>query len=130
MDIKQNILDAVNEWLTPSFDKETQEAVKALMGSLPELEESFYKNLEFGTGGMRGVMGVGTIAYNKYTLEKVPRKSMLKLVSRTNLKAVIAYDCRQNSDTLAKTVADVFSANGIEVYLFSIKTYTRVVFFE
>jgi phosphomannomutase len=70
MDIKQNILDAVNEWLTPSFDTETQEAVKALIaGSPTELEESFYKNLEFGTGGMRGVMGVGNNRI-KYTLGK------------------------------------------------------------
>jgi phosphomannomutase len=71
MDIKQNILDAVNEWLTASFDEETQEAVKDLIaGSPTELEESFYKNLEFGTGGMRGVMGVGNNRINKYTLGK------------------------------------------------------------
>lgn len=123
MDIKQNILDAVNEWLTPSFDKETQEAVKALIaGSPAELEESFYKNLEFGTGGMRGVMGVGNNRINKYTLGKSTQglSNYLKTsFPNQPLKAVIAYDCRQNSDTLAKTVADVFSANGIEVYLFS-----------
>jgi phosphomannomutase len=123
MDIKQNILDAVNEWLTPSFDKETQEAVKALIaGSPTELEESFYKNLEFGTGGMRGVMGVGNNRINKYTLGKSTQglSNYLKTsFPNQPLKAVIAYDCRQNSDTLAKTVADVFSANGIEVYLFS-----------
>jgi phosphomannomutase len=71
MDIKQNILDAVNEWLTASFDEETQEAVKDLIADSPtELEESFYKNLEFGTGGMRGVMGVGNNRINKYTLGK------------------------------------------------------------
>jgi phosphoglucomutase len=123
MDIKQNILDSVNEWLTPSFDNETQEAVKALIaGSPTELEESFYKNLEFGTGGMRGVMGVGNNRINKYTLGKSTQglSNYLKTsFPNQPLKAVIAYDCRQNSDTLAKTVADVFSANGIEVYLFS-----------
>ena len=123
MDIKQNILDAVNEWLTPTFDNATQEAIKAMIASSPkELEESFYKNLEFGTGGMRGVMGVGNNRINKYTLGKSTQglSNYLKTAFPNQpLKAVIAYDCRQNSDTLAKTVADVFSANGIEVYLFS-----------
>ena len=123
MDIKQNILDAVNEWLTPSFDAETQEAVKALIaGSPTELEESFYKNLEFGTGGMRGVMGVGNNRINKYTLGKSTQGLSDYLHSsfpNQPLKAVIAFDCRHNSKSLAKVVADVFSANGIQVYLFS-----------
>ncbi|MFV5686261.1 phospho-sugar mutase [Flavobacterium sp. GB2R13] len=123
MDIKQNILDAVNEWLTPTFDTATQEAIKELMTTSPkELEESFYKNLEFGTGGMRGVMGVGNNRINKYTLGKSTQGLSDYLhTSFPNqpIKAVIAYDCRHNSDTLAKLVADVFSANGIHVYLFS-----------
>ena len=71
MDIPQNILKTVNEWLTPTFDSKTQEEIKEMMTSSPKnLEESFYKNLEFGTGGMRGVMGVGTNRINKYTLGK------------------------------------------------------------
>ena len=71
MHIEQNILDKVNEWLTPTFDKETHTEIKEMMTSSPkELEESFYKNLEFGTGGMRGIMGVGTNRINKYTLGK------------------------------------------------------------
>ena len=123
MDIKQNILDAVNEWLTPTFDKVTQEAVIELMTTSPkELEESFYKNLEFGTGGMRGVMGVGNNRINKYTLGKSTQglsDYMRTVFPNQPLRAVIAYDCRHNSDTLAKLVADVFSANGVEVYLFS-----------
>ena len=123
MDIKQNILDAVNEWLTPTFDTATQEAIKELMTTSPkELEESFYKNLEFGTGGMRGIMGVGNNRINKYTLGKSTQGLSDYLhTSFPNqpIKAVIAYDCRHNSDTLAKVVADVFSANGIHVYLFS-----------
>jgi phosphomannomutase len=123
MEIKQNILDAVNEWLTPTFDKETQEAVIEMMTTSPkDLEESFYKNLEFGTGGMRGVMGVGNNRINKYTLGKSTQglsDYMHKSFPNQALKAVIAYDCRKNSNTLAKTVADVFSANGIQVYLFS-----------
>ena len=71
MYIPQNILDALNVWLTPTFDSATQDAVRELMTTAPkDLEESFYKNLEFGTGGMRGVMGVGDNRINKYTLGK------------------------------------------------------------
>jgi phosphomannomutase len=87
-----------------------------------ELEESFYKNLEFGTGGMRGVMGVGSNRINKYTLGKNTQglSDYLHIAFPNQpLKVVIAYDCRHNSNTLAKVVADVFSANGIHVYLFS-----------
>lgn len=123
MHIPQNILDAVNEWLTPTFDNETQVAIKELMTTSPkDLEESFYKNLEFGTGGMRGVMGVGNNRINKYTLGKNTQglsNYMHSVFSGQNLKVVIAYDCRHNSQSLAKVVADVFSANGIQVYLFS-----------
>jgi phosphomannomutase len=94
-----------------------------MMTSAPkELEESFYKNLEFGTGGMRGIMGVGTNRINKYTLGKNTQglsDYLYKSFPNESLKVAIAYDCRHNSDTLAKVVADVFSANGIHVYLFS-----------
>lgn len=123
MHIEQNILHAANEWLTPTFDAETQAAVEELMTSSPKLlEESFYKNLEFGTGGMRGIMGVGTNRINKYTLGKNTQglsDYLKKSFPGKQIKVAIAYDCRHNSDTLAKTVADVFSANGIKVYLFS-----------
>ena len=123
MHIEQSILNKVNEWLTPTFDETTHEAIKEMMTSAPkELEESFYKNLEFGTGGMRGVMGVGTNRINKYTLGKNTQglsDYLYKSFPNESLKVAIAYDCRHNSDTLAKVVADVFSANGIKVYLFS-----------
>ena len=123
MHIEQSILNKVNEWLTPTFDEATQNAIKEMMTSAPkELEESFYKNLEFGTGGMRGVMGVGTNRINKYTLGKNTQglsNYLHKSFPNEQLKVAIAYDCRHNSDTLAKVVADVFSANGIHVYLFS-----------
>ncbi len=123
MHIEQNILDKVNEWLTPTFDEQTQTAIKEMMTSSPkELEESFYKNLEFGTGGMRGIMGVGTNRINKYTLGKNTQglsDYMKKSFPNEQLKVAIAYDCRHNSNTLAKVVADVFSANGIHAYLFS-----------
>ncbi|MFY8110646.1 MAG: phospho-sugar mutase, partial [Flavobacterium sp.] len=123
MHIPQNILDALNVWLTPTFDTATQDAVRELMTTAPkDLEESFYKNLEFGTGGMRGIMGVGDNRINKYTLGKSTQglSNYLKSVFPGEpIKAAIAFDCRHNSKTLAKIVADVFSANGIEVFLFS-----------
>jgi phosphomannomutase len=123
MHIEKNILDKVNEWLTPTFDQKTQDEIKEMMTSSPKnLEESFYKNLEFGTGGMRGIMGVGTNRINKYTLGKNTQglsDYLKKSFPGEQLKVAIAYDCRHNSDTLAKVVADVFSANGIQVFLFS-----------
>ncbi len=123
MEIKGNILEIAKKWLSPTFDASTQDAVKELIQTSPkELEESFYKNLEFGTGGMRGIMGVGNNRINKYTLGKSTQglSNYLKIVFHNKpIKAVIAYDCRHNSKTLAKVVADVFSANGIHVYLFS-----------
>ena len=123
MNIPQDILNTANEWLTPTFDNDTQDAIKEMMTSSPKnLEESFYKNLEFGTGGMRGVMGVGTNRINKYTLGKNTQglsNYMHQVFAGRDLKVAIAYDCRHNSNTLAKVVADVFSANGIKVYLFS-----------
>jgi phosphomannomutase len=123
MHIEKNILDKVNEWLTPTFDQKTQDEIKEMMtSSSKNLEESFYKNLEFGTGGMRGIMGVGTNRINKYTLGKNTQglsDYLKKSFPGEQLKVAIAYDCRHNSNTLAKVVADVFSANGIKVFLFS-----------
>ncbi len=123
MQIEQTILDKVNEWLTPIFDQQTHDEINEMMTSSPKnLEESFYKNLEFGTGGMRGIMGVGTNRINKYSLGKNTQglsDYLKKSFPNEHLKVAIAYDCRHNSDTLAKVVADVFSANGIQVYLFS-----------
>ena len=121
--IEPEILKAANKWITPTFDEDTQQKIKDLIAFNPnELKESFYKNLEFGTGGMRGVMGVGTNRINKYTLGKNTQglANYLKKESpNKQLKVAIAFDCRHNSDTLAKLVADVFSANNINVYLFS-----------
>lgn len=123
MHIPQNILDKVNQWLTSTFDEKTREEIELLMTSNPlGLEDAFYKDLEFGTGGMRGVMGVGTNRINKYTLGKNTQglsDYLKKSFPNQELKVAIAYDCRHNSDTLTKTVADVFSANGIKVFLFS-----------
>ena len=120
--IDPKILERINLWLTPTFDEDTQLNIKDAIANNPkDIQESFYKDLEFGTGGMRGVMGVGTNRINKYTLGKstqgLSNYLHLQFPNETP-KAVIAYDCRHNSKTLAKVVADVFSANGIEVYLF------------
>ncbi|WP_283635654.1 phospho-sugar mutase [Aquaticitalea lipolytica] len=120
--IDPKILDRINTWLTPTFDTETQEFIKNSIAHNPEeIQESFYKDLEFGTGGMRGVMGVGTNRINKYTLGKNTQglsNYMHKVFANQPLKVAIAYDCRHNSKELAKVVADVFSANGIIVFLF------------
>jgi phosphoglucomutase len=120
--IEPEILKKVNEWLTPTFDKNTQDAVrKKISGNTYDLKESFYKDLEFGTGGMRGVMGVGNNRINKYTLGKNTQglSNYLKATfPGEQIKTAIAFDCRHNSKSLAKVVADVFSANGIEVFLF------------
>ncbi|WP_406683110.1 phospho-sugar mutase [Seonamhaeicola sp. MEBiC1930] len=120
--IEPKILDRINTWLTPTFDDETQTFIKESIANNPkDIQESFYKDLEFGTGGMRGVMGVGTNRINKYTLGKSTQglsNYLHEQFPNETPKAVIAYDCRHNSKTLAKVVADVFSANGIEVFLF------------
>jgi len=120
--IKPEILERVNTWLTPHFDEDSQNEIKNMMASNPkELEESFYKDLEFGTGGMRGIMGLGTNRINKYTLGKNTQGLSNYLKEQfpgEDLKVAIAYDCRHNSQIFGKLVADVFSANGIQVYLF------------
>src|SRR5690606_26773325 len=105
------------------FDQDTRSEIKRMMTSAPkELEDAFYKNLEFGTGGMRGIMGVGTNRINKYTLGKNTQglsQYLKQSFPNEPIKVAIAYECRRNSSTFATVVADVFSANGIKVYLFS-----------
>ncbi|MBU2929700.1 phospho-sugar mutase [Winogradskyella psychrotolerans] len=120
--IKPEILERVNSWLTPTFDDNSQKEIKQMIASNPkELEESFYKDLEFGTGGMRGIMGLGTNRINKYTLGKNTQglsNYLKQSFPNEDIKVAIAYDCRHNSKTFGKLVADVFSANGIKVFLF------------
>ena len=117
------ILKNAKSWLTDFFDDKTKNEIQKLIDSnTEELKDRFYKNLEFGTGGMRGIMGAGTNRINKYTLGKSTQglSNYLKQVyNKEQVKVVIAYDCRHNSDTLARTVAQVFAANGIKVFLFS-----------
>ena len=121
--ISESLQNRVNEWVEEPFDEGTRKLVQDLINNdVKEVEESFYKDLEFGTGGMRGIMGVGTNRINKYTLGKSTQGLSNYLGSQfpqEQVKVVIAFDCRNNSDTLARIVAEVFSANGIKVYLFS-----------
>ncbi|MCW9038150.1 phospho-sugar mutase [Altibacter sp.] len=121
--VDPKILERLNAWLTPFFDEKTQQTIKDMIAHDPEgLEDSFYKNLAFGTGGMRGKMGVGDNRINKYTLGKNTQglsNYLKKQFPDHEIKVAIAYDCRHNSKKLAKVVADVFSANGIRVFLFS-----------
>ncbi|WP_321827670.1 phospho-sugar mutase [Maribacter dokdonensis] len=118
-----NILDIAKTWLTDFFDPAVKKEIEHLIANdKEELNDRFYKNMEFGTGGMRGVMGVGTNRINKYTLGKSTQglsNYLNKVYKSEEIKVVIAFDCRNNSDTLARTVAEVFSANGIKVFHFS-----------
>ncbi|MRT17351.1 phospho-sugar mutase [Vitellibacter sp. q18] len=121
--VDPKILARVNQWLTPFFDPKTQHEIKEMIANDPEgLEDSFYKNLEFGTGGMRGIMGLGDNRINKYTLGKNTQglsNYLKKQFPNKEISVAIAHDCRHHSKEFAKIVANVFSANGIKVYLFS-----------
>ena len=117
-----NIEDRINPWLKTPFDEEIHSKVKAMQQYPKELEDAFYKDLDFGTGGMRGIMGVGTNRINKYTLGKSTQglsRYLLKKYPAETIKTVIAFDSRHHSKQLAKVVADVFTANGIQCFLFS-----------
>ena len=109
------------KWSNDPFSKETREKVKELYNNKKLLEDCFYKDLEFGTGGMRGLMGVGPNRINKYTLGKNTQGicNYLNKTEKGEIKVAIAYDCRNNSESFAKIVADVFSANKIKVYIFN-----------
>ena len=119
---ESEIQNSINTWLSSVFDEETKTRIQEFQSNNPdELKDSFYKNLEFGTGGMRGIMGVGTNRINKYTLGKNTQglsDYLHKTYPNQAIKTVIAFDCRHNSKEFAQIVADVFSANSIEVFLF------------
>ncbi|AQX05521.1 phosphoglucomutase [Elizabethkingia meningoseptica] len=115
-------LDKAKLWLGEGFDDETKKEVQALIDNNPaELDDAFYKNLEFGTGGMRGIMGVGTNRLNKYTLGQATQGLANYLHQQfpdEAIKVAIAYDVRHNSPEFGKLVTDVLTANGIKVLLF------------
>src|SRR5450432_162811 len=115
------IQDKVNTWLKGNFDQATKdEIIRLQKDNQKELEESFYRNLEFGTGGLRGIMGVGTNRMNKYTVGMSTQgfANYMNAQLKGEIKVAIAHDCRNNSRFFAETVANVFAANGIKVYLF------------
>ena len=116
------IAEKVNVWLNGNYDADTKEAIKQLQEANPnELEESFYRSLEFGTGGLRGIMGVGTNRMNKYTVGMATQgfaNYLRKSFPGKEIKVAIGHDSRNNSRFFAETTANVFAANGIKVFLF------------
>lgn len=122
MPIDPKVLAKAKVWLEEPYDAETRKAVKDMMeNDTAELTESFYRNLEFGTGGLRGIMGAGTNRMNKYTVAMATQglaNYMMKEFGPENLSMAIAYDCRNNSRFFADITAQVMSANGIKVFLF------------
>ena len=121
--IDPEILAKANEWLEGNYDEETKKAIREMMENNPqELVESFYKELEFGTGGLRGIMGVGPNRMNKYTVGAATQgyANYLKknFPGKELLSVAIAHDSRNNSRYFAEVTANVFSANGFKVYLF------------
>lgn len=116
------IAEKVNEWLQGNYDEATKSAIKTMQAeNEKELAESFYRNLEFGTGGLRGIMGVGTNRMNKYTVGMATQgfsNYLKKVYGNEIISVAIAHDCRNNSRFFAETTANVFAANGIKVFLF------------
>ena len=116
--------ERAQQWLTPSFDEETRKEVKAMLDAEDKsaLVDAFYQNLEFGTGGLRGIMGAGTNRMNKYIVgmatQGFANYIFKAFPGEENLSVVVGHDCRNNSRLFAETVAAIFSANGIKAYLF------------
>lgn len=122
-DVLQKVTERAQSWLSEGYDADTQKEVRRMLEAedKTELIESFYKNLEFGTGGLRGIMGAGTNRMNRYTVSMATQglsNYLLKAFPNEQIKVVIGHDCRNNSRFFAETAANVFSANGIKVYLF------------
>ncbi len=123
MSLEPNVLKKVNDWLNGSYDAATKAAVQQLLdtNATEQLTDAFYKDLEFGTGGLRGIMGVGSNRVNKYTLGAATQGFSNFLNNKypnEDISVAIAYDNRNDSDTFARMTAEVFSANGIKVYFF------------
>ncbi len=121
--MEERIIEKAREWLNPSFDEQTRNEVNRLMNEdSSTLEDSFYKNLEFGTGGLRGVMGVGSNRMNRYTVGMVTQglANFVKKNEAGPYKAAIAYDCRNQSPEFARITAEVLAANDFTVYLYKV----------
>lgn len=123
MQLEAAIQNTINEWLNGNYDQQTKEEIQKLIDSSAstELVDAFYRSLEFGTGGLRGIMGAGSNRINKYTIGTATQglsNYLLKKYPGEKIKVAIAHDSRNKSDFFAKITADVFSANGIHVYFF------------
>ena len=122
MEIEKNVQEKINAWLTGPYDERTKEEIRDMQQhDLKELNESFYKNLEFGTGGLRGIMGAGTNRMNKYTVGMATQglaNYLKKEFPGQTIKVAVAHDCRNNSSFFARITAEIFAANGFVVYLF------------
>src|ERR1700742_3304777 len=119
--MEQTIQEKINVWLNGNYDQATKDAITKLQKENPnELADAFYKNLEFGTGGLRGIMGIGTNRMNKYTVGMATQgyANYLKQQFGNDISIAIAHDSRNNSRSFAEITANVFAANGIKVYLF------------
>ena len=119
--MEQIIEQNIQKWLTGNYDEATKDGIKKLQADDKDgLEDAFYRNLEFGTGGLRGIMGIGTNRINKYTIGMATQgyANYLKQCFGENVSVAVAHDCRNNSRTFAEITANVFAANGIKVYLF------------
>ncbi|MEY4702262.1 MAG: hypothetical protein RIR96_159, partial [Bacteroidota bacterium] len=119
--MNQTIQNNVNEWLTGAYDEETKLTIQNMQTEdANELADAFYRNLEFGTGGLRGVMGVGTNRMNKYTVGMATQgfSNYLKKQVSGEIRVAIAHDSRNNSRFFAEITASVFAANGCKVFLF------------
>lgn len=132
--LDQELQAKVNQWLSSEYDEATRAALQILIDNneVTELTDSFYKDLEFGTGGLRGIMGVGSNRINKYTIGKATQglaNYLKKQFPNQVIKVAVAYDSRNNSQSLGTLVADVFAANGIQVYLFNELRPTPVLSF-
>ena len=124
MQLEPSTLATINQWLNGNYDQNTKEEIQKLVNeeAYTSLTDAFYRNLEFGTGGLRGIMGAGSNRINKYTIGTATQglsNYLLKKYPGEDISVAIAHDSRNNSDLFAKTTADVFSANGIRVYFFS-----------
>ena len=120
--MEKNIEERINSWLNGAYDEETKKEIRDLLESKneKELTDAFYRDLEFGTGGLRGIMGVGTNRMNKYTVGRATQ-GLANYILKQNgkdFKVAIGYDSRNNSDIFSKTAAEILSSNGIKVYLY------------
>jgi phosphoglucomutase len=119
--MEANTLKKINDWLSGNYDQLVKDEITTLQKDNPsELEDAFYRNLEFGTGGLRGIMGIGTNRMNKYTVGMATQgfANYLKKCFTGEVSVAIAHDCRNNGRFFAETTANIFAANGIKVYLF------------